>query len=172
MSDIVKNLLESNSKIFTEAVDTLFDTLFIFEAAGPVAVDSHDAVKMLTQKVGENVHKTDTGADIVGLAAQAGLGDNPLPNEEDKIVNAINNDMAKDVTVPDLPTEEDIPNLPTGGGVEEEPIEGFDEEMPEDSNSFGDEPFEDVSETPPPDDFELPDIPMDDAVGEDTDTAI
>jgi hypothetical protein len=170
MADLVKTLLESHSSAFNQGVEALFNTLF--EAAGPVPVNSHDAVDILAQKVGENVHKTENGADIVGLAAQAGMGDNPLPTDEDKLVNAINNDVAQNVEIPDLPTEKDMPGLPVGGGPAaqqpESPEIGGD--LPEDDNSFGDEPFEDVSETPPPDDFELPDIPLDDIGGEEMGT--
>jgi hypothetical protein len=165
MADLVKTLLESHSSAFNNGVEALFNTLF--EAAGPVPVNSHDAVDILAQKVGENVHKTDNGADIVGLAAQAGMGDNPLPTDEDKLVNAINNDVAQNVEIPDLPTEKNMPNLPVGGGTaapETQAPETVD--LPEDDNSFGDEPFEDVSDNPPPDDFELPDIPLDGMEGE------
>lgn len=168
MTDLVKTLLESHSSAFNNGVEALFNTLF--EAAGPVPVNSHDAVDILAQKVGENVHKTDNGADIVGLAAQAGMGDNPLPTDEDKLVNAINNDVAQNVEIPDLPTEKDMPGLPVGGGPEaqqpQSPEIGGD--LPEDDNSFGDEPFEDVSDNPPPDDFELPDIPLDGMEGEES----
>lgn len=166
MADLVKTLLESHSSAFNNGVEALFNTLF--EAAGPVPVNSHDAVDILAQKVGENVHKTDNGADIVGLAAQAGMGDNPLPTDEDKLVNAINNDVAQNVEIPDLPTEKDIPNLPVGGGelAPEQPAPAMDGDLPEDDNAFGDEPFEDVSDNPPPDDFELPDIPLDGLEGE------
>lgn len=166
MADLVKTLLESHSSAFNNGVEALFNMLF--EAAGPVPVNSHDAVDILAQKVGENVHKTDNGADIVGLAAQAGMGDNPLPTDEDKLVNAINNDVAQNVEIPDLPTEKNMPDLPVGGGPAaqqpQSPEIGGD--LPEDDNSFGDEPFEDVSDNPPPDDFELPDIPLDGMEGE------
>jgi hypothetical protein len=169
MDDLVKNLLESHSSSFNDAVEAIFNTLF--ESSGPVPVNSHDAVDMLAQKVGENVHKTDDGANIVGLAAQAGLGDHPLPTEEDKISNSINNDAAKDVTIPSLPTEEDIPGLPTGSimddGVGEDDIGG---DMPDDNIFDDSEPFEDVSDNPPPDDFELPEISMDTEDGDDHET--
>lgn len=166
MADLVKTLLESHSSAFNNGVEALFNTLF--EAAGPVPVNSHDAVDILAQKVGENVHKTDNGADIVGLAAQAGMGDNPLPTDEDKLVNAINNDVAQNVEIPDLPTEKNMPGLPVGGGTAapETQAPEIGSDLPEDDNSFGDEPFEDVSDNPPPDDFELPDIPLDGMEGE------
>ena len=163
MADLVKTLLESRSSIFNEAVEQIFNTLF--EADGPVPVNSHDAVDMLVQKVGENVNKTNNGADIVGLAAQAGMGDNPLPTDEDKLVNAINDDIAQNVEIPDLPTEKDMPDLPDGGGAAIEPPDTeIGDDLPVDDNSFGDEPFEDVSDNPPPDDFELPDIPADESM--------
>jgi hypothetical protein len=114
MTDLVKQLLESHSSAFNGAVEALFNSLF--EATGPVSVNSHDAVEMLQNKVGENVNKTNDGTQIVGLAAQAGMGDEPLPNEMDQIVNSINNDMAKNVDLPDLPTEENLPNLSDNGG--------------------------------------------------------
>lgn len=155
MADLVKQLLESHSSAFNGAVEALFNSLF--EAAGPVSVNSHDAVEMLQNKVGENVNKTKDGTQIVGLAAQAGMGDEPLPNEMDQIVNSVNNDMAQNVDLPDLPTEENLPNLPDNGGPEAMDDGMGGEEVSNDIPDF-DETQTDVSETPPPDDIELPDL--------------
>jgi hypothetical protein len=151
MTDLLQELLESHSSRFNDAVESLFNTLF--EAAGPT---SHDAVEMLQNKVGENINKTD-GSEIVGLAAQAGMGDDPLPNEMDQIINSINNDKAKQFDLPDLPNENDMLGLPDGGGVDELPTEdGMNE--PDVSNEIPDfeETHKDISDNPPPADFELP----------------
>lgn len=151
MSRLLNSLLESSSQTFNEAVASLYNTLF-----EEVAVNSKDAVDMLTKKVGENTHKTDDGENIVGLAAQSGMGDEPLPNEMDRIINDVNLDMAKDI---DLPTEQELPNLPDEGGTEEEPDELDDMDF-EDTNL--DAPIEELTKPlgePPPDDMELPLLP-------------
>lgn len=131
MTDLVKQLLESHSSVFNGAVEALFNSLF--EATGPVSVNSHDAVAMLQNKVGENVNKTDDGTQIVGLAAQAGMGDGELPSEMDQIINSVNNDMAQNVELPDLPTEENLPNLPDNGGPDAMD-DGMDDGMEDDGD--------------------------------------
>ena len=166
MADLVKQLLESHSSVFNGAVEALFNSLF--ESAGPVSVNSHDAVEMLQNKVGENVNKTKDGTQIVGLAAQAGMGDGELPNEMDQIINSVNNDMAKNVDLPDLPTEENLPNLPDNGGPEAMG-DGMDEFGGEDfSNDIPDfdatqENIDDNPPPPPPEDIAIPET---DGLGE------
>lgn len=166
MADLVKQLLESHSSAFNGAVEALFNSLF--EAAGPVSVNSHDAVEMLQNKVGENVNKTKDGTQIVGLAAQAGMGDEPLPNEMDQIVNSVNNDMAQNVDLPDLPTEENLPNLPDNGGPDAMG-DGMDEfggeELSNDIPDF-DATQENIDNNPPPPPPDDIDIPETDGLGE------
>ena len=155
MSRLLNSLLESDSSAFNEAVESIFNSLF-----EEVTVNSKDAVQMLQQKVGENVHKTDDGENIVGLAAQAGMGDEPLPNDLDKIVNDVNLDMAKDI---DLPTEQELPNLPDEGGTEADEF-GDDEYAEWDDTNIG-QSIEELQKplgNPPPDDMELPLLPDDD----------
>lgn len=152
MSRLLNSLLESDSRAFNEAVESIFNSLF-----EEVTVNSKDAVQMLQQKVGENIHKTDDGENIVGLAAQAGMGDEPLPNDMDKIVNDVNLDMAKDI---DLPTEQELPNLPDEGGTEADEF-GADEESEWDDTNLG-QSIEELQKplgNPPPDDMELPLLP-------------
>ena len=152
MSRLLNSLLESDSSAFNEAVESIFNSLF-----EEVTVNSKDAVQMLQQKVGENVHKTDDGENIVGLAAQAGMGDEPLPNDMDKIVNDVNLDMAKDI---DLPTEQELPDLPDEGGTV---AEGDEDDLELDDTNLG-EPIDELTKPlgdPPPDDMELPLLPED-----------
>jgi hypothetical protein len=156
MSRLLNSLLESDSRAFNEAVESIFNSLF-----EEVTVNSKDAVQMLQQKVGENVHKTDDGENIVGLAAQAGMGDEPLPNDMDKIVNDVNLDMAKDI---DLPTEQELPDLPDEGGTVAEDEFGGDDDMDWDDTNLG-QSIEELQKplgNPPPDDMELPLLPDDD----------
>lgn len=141
-SQLREQLLESITPSFSDGVDALFSTLFEANTAS-----SRDAVDMLQSKVGENVNKADDGENIVGLAAQAGMGDQPLPDEEDEMINAVNADVAQTVDVPKLPTEDDIPDLPT---PEPQPIE-----TSENLDSL-DDMQADISETPPPEDIDLP----------------
>lgn len=155
MSRLLNTLLESSSQTFNEAVASLYDTLF-----EEVAVNSKDAVTMLAQKVGKNTNKTDDGENIVGLAAQSGMGDEPLPNEMDRIINDVNLDMAKDI---DLPTEQELPNLPDEGGTEADEF-GDDEDAEWDDTNIG-QSIEELQKplgNPPPDDMELPLLPDDD----------
>ena len=154
MQDLLKTLLESSSPEMKDAISALFNTLFENTAGQP---SSQDAVKQLSEKVGENVHKTDNGTQVVGLAARAGMGSEPLPGELDAIVNDVNTDIAEDMVLPELPTEDNMPNLPTGGGTEAPPEEGdgLDFEMtPEEA----DQP---ALDEPMPDDFDLQLIPDD-----------
>lgn len=163
MQDLLKTLLESSSPEMKDAVGSLFTTLFENTVGQP---SSQDAVKQLSEKVGENVHKTDNGTKVVGLAARAGMGSEPLPGELDAIVNDVNTDIAEDMVLPELPTENDMSGLPTGGGTEEpsEPEEPDFELTPEEA----DQP---VLDEPIPDDLEFQLVPDEGESGSEEPTA-
>lgn len=144
MSDILQTLLESCPDNLHDGVQEIFSTLFESETA-----NSHDAVTMLANKVGENINKTDKGSKIVGLAAEAGLGNEPLPNDMDQLITSINSDIAKTTPLPELPTENDLPDLPDNGGIIEEPND-------DDFDMSFDESQTDISDNPPPEDLDLP----------------
>lgn len=158
MQDLLQTLLESNSESMNEAVSSLFNVLFENTLGKP---SSKDAVKQLTDTVGENVHKKDDGTQVVGLAADAGIGSEPLPGELDSIVNDVNNDMASDMVLPELPTEDDMQNLPTGGGPDETQDDSPDFEL------TAEEASEPILDEPMPDDFSLP-MPTDEPDTEDS----
>lgn len=150
MPALVDTLLKSDSAIFNEGVRDIFNALF--EEISPSKANSRDAIDILQQRVGENVNRTDDGSHIVGLAAQAGMGDgDPLNGELDQLINEVNADEAHNVDLPPLPTEADVPDLPQPNPQPaEEPTQTADSEI-----SFEDAQT-DISDTPPPDDMELP----------------
>ena len=155
MTDVLNTLLESSSPVFNEAVSELFHTLFESE------VSSKDTVAMLSQKVGQNVHKVDDGSKIVGLAAKTGMDGDALPPEEDELVNNAEEVANTALEQPELPTEKGMEGLPNDGGTEDTESEFYEE--PEDiSNDLSGEEFENVSDNPPPDDFEVPPLDLGD----------
>lgn len=139
-----------------EAISSLFNTLFENTLGKP---SSQDAVQQLTDTVGENVHKKDDGTQVVGLAADAGIGSKPLPGELDRIVADVNDDMADNLVLPDLPTEDDLQGLPTGGGVDDHA-----EDDDPDFDQTAEEAAQPVIDEPMPDDFSLP-MPTEDDGG-------
>ena len=149
MQDLLQTLLESNSDSMNEAITAMFNVLFENTLGKP---SSQDAIQQLTDTVGENIHKTDDGTKVVGLAANAGLGSEPLPGELDSILNDVNTDIAENMVLPELPTEDDLSNLPTGGGT----ADNTEYEDDPDFDLTAEEAAEPVLDEPMPDDFSLP----------------